>query len=487
MHIDLNRFSRCMVRCPRLFIASLLFLLTAVAHADAGLPPALARAFARAHVPASGISIYVQQIGAQQPLLAVHADTARNPASAMKLLSTLVALEVLGPGYTWKTEAYADGPVVNGRLHGPLYLKGYGDPYLVTESFWQLLRGLRAMGIERIDDGLVLDTSYLQPQVFSPAAFDGQPWRAYNTDANALLLNFQATKFRFYPDTAAHRLRIITDPTPDGWVVNNRIRLTNGRCRGWGRDVAIHIVPSAKANTVDLSGEYPASCGEHALYRVLTDAPRYIFTVFKSLWSQMGGQFSGGLAEDNVPAGATRLYTQDSPPLADVLRGINKFSNNVMARQLVLTLGAEQEGPPGTDEKGLAVLRGWLRARGLDFPELVLENGMGLSREERISARHLGQLLLTGYNSRYMPEFVASLPLGGVDGTLRTRFKGTPLVGRVHAKTGSLDGVKSLAGYLQDAHGRRWVVVFLQNYARADTPVGERAQDELLTWLYRQP
>ena len=464
-----------------------LLLCCSVARADDGLPSTLAHAFRRAHVPLDGISVFVQQVGAAQPLLALNADTPRNPASTMKLLSTLAALEELGPGYTWKTEAYAQHRVVDGRLQGALYLKGYGDPYLVSRSFWQLLHGLRAMGIERIDGDLVLDTTYLQPDAIDPAAFDGQPWRAYNVDANALLLNFQSTYFRFLPDVGARRLQVVADPQPEGWRIENRLRLTQGRCRGWGRDVAIRIARDDRGNTVRFSGTYPADCGEHRLYRVLANAPDYVFGVFKTFWSQLGGRFSGGLRAASVPAQAQRLYTQESPPLAEVLRGINKYSNNVMTRQLVLTLGAERAGTPGTDEKGLAVVREWLRTRGLDFPELVLENGVGLSREERISARHLGQLLLTGYNSSYMPEFMASLPIAGVDGTLRHRFVGTPLAGRLHAKTGSLDGVKSLAGYLQDAHGRRWVVAFLQNYARADTAIGERAQDELLTWLYQQP
>lgn len=444
--------------------------------------------FQRYRIAPAGFSLYVHEVGQAAPMWTFGEDEARNPASTLKLLTTLAGLEELGPAYIWKTEAYTAGTVQAGRLVGDLYLKGYGDPYLVTESFWGLLYGVRQLGIRHIEGNVVLDGSYLQPDGTDPADFDGQKWRAYNTQPSALLLNFQAINLRFVPDRRARVLKVIADPQSDQLQIDNRARLVSGACRGsWGRRLNLAIAHSDGRQILTVTGAYPAACGERDIYRVLSDAPAHVFGVFKSLWQQQGGTISGGVREATLPAGAQRLYAVDSRPLSDILRSINKYSNNVMTRQLVLTLGAERKGPPGTTAKGLAVLREWLQRAGFEFPELVLENGVGLSRIERISARHLGMLLLHAYNSRYMPEFMSSLPLAGYDGTLQRRFIGGELQGRVHAKTGSLDDVKTIAGYLLDARGRRLVFVMLHNGAAANTYAAEQLQEAVLQRLYDRP
>lgn len=473
----------------RKFVAfALMILFVGVLPAAAESPAdVVTRTLERYRVPADGFSFYAHEIGSSAPLAAFGEDVPRNPASVMKLLTTLVALEELGPAFTWKTEAWVDGAVRDGRLTGNLYLKGHGDPYLLTESFWGLLNGLRQMGLQHIDGDLVLDASYLQPDVADPGDFDGQRLRAYNTQASALLVNFQAFNFRFVPDPGERRLLIIADPHPEILTIDNQVRLTGGSCRGWGRGLNMQVRHEGSRDIVRFTGSYQASCGEHELYRVLSDAPQYVYELFKTLWPRHGGTFNGGLREALVPEGARRYASVESRPLAEILRAINKYSNNVMTRQLLLTLAAARTEPPGTTEKGTQVIRSWLARRGFEFPELVLENGTGLSREERISARHLGQVLLAGYNGRYMPEFVSSLPVAGLDGTLQKRFVSTSVEGWLHAKTGSLNNVRSLAGYLVDRQGRRLVVVLLHNHTSADTNAGEQVQESLLRWLYERP
>jgi D-alanyl-D-alanine carboxypeptidase/D-alanyl-D-alanine-endopeptidase (penicillin-binding protein 4) len=209
--------------------------------------------------------------------------------------------------------------------------------------------------------------------------------------------------------------------------------------------------------------------------------------MFRVLWTELGGRFEGEVREAAVPAGARLLATVNSPPLADIVRSINKYSNNVMARQLLLTLGAERSGAPGTTDKGIQVVHEWLKQRRLDFPELVLENGAGLSREEAISARHLGEVLLAAWRSPFMPEFVSSLPISAMDGTLRKRFNEAAFEGQMHLKTGSLRDVRSVAGYVQDRAGRRVIVVCLHNSSRADTAAGQAVQEAVLKWVYERP
>ncbi|HUW98466.1 MAG TPA: D-alanyl-D-alanine carboxypeptidase/D-alanyl-D-alanine-endopeptidase [Acidiferrobacter sp.] len=445
------------------------------------LPPPLVRLFAREHVPLDGISIYIQRIHSSRPILEFAAHKPRDPASVMKLVTALVGLDTLGPAYTWTTGAYARGAIKNGVLHGNLYVRGEGDPYLITKSFWDLLHGLRRLGIRRITGNLVLDQHYLKPPAGARGAFDGLRDRTYNVRPEALLVNFQAIEFRFLPGSAV--VRIIPDPDPTTLTVVNHLRLVDGHCGYWRAHVQLRIEHHAQGNAAIFTGDYPRACGNQHMYRVTDSNHQYLFGVFQELWRDQGGIFRGQLLMGGRPKGARLLYEVHSRPLADVLRSIDKYSNNVMGRLLVMTLGAVKEGRPGTNAKGLAVIRSWLVRHNLRLPHLVLRNGVGLSRSERITAFEVGQVLAYAYNSPYMPEYVSSLPIAGVDGTLRDRFLGTPVVGQFHGKTGTIDGVNTLAGYLQRGT-RRYVVVVLENYPGADTERGFRAEDGVVEWLY---
>jgi D-alanyl-D-alanine carboxypeptidase/D-alanyl-D-alanine-endopeptidase (penicillin-binding protein 4) len=462
----------------------LLALLAPAAGAQTTLPEPVTQALKREGVTPKGVSVYAHEIGQPKPLLAVAADTPRNPASTIKLLTTLAALEELGPAYRWKTEVYATGPVRDGRLEGDLDVKGYGDPFLVIEHFWRLLRALRLQGIESIGGDLVLDQSHFAREPGDPAEFDGRPERAYNVLPSALLVNFQAVNFRFLPDMAVGRVRVVAEPQPANLVIENQLRLTNEPCRGWNRHVSYRLTRDNGMEKATFSGRYDAGCGANELFRVVNESTRYVHGVFTALWRELGGRFDGGVREAPVPANARLLYAQESPPLADVVRSVNKYSNNVMARQLLLTLAAEKHGAPGTGEKGAEAVRAWLKRRGLEFPELVLDNGAGLSREGRISARHLGEVLLAGYSSPYMPEFLSSLPIAAVDGTLRDRLGA--LEGQAHLKTGLLNNVRGLAGVMRNRQGRRVAVVILHNHSQADGPAGRAVQEAVLEWVYNR-
>ncbi|HEY5682204.1 MAG TPA: D-alanyl-D-alanine carboxypeptidase/D-alanyl-D-alanine-endopeptidase [Sulfuricaulis sp.] len=437
--------------------------------------------------PTRGFSLYVHEIGETNPALAISADVPRLPASTIKLLTTLAALEELGPAWRWKTEAYVTEPVRDGRLAGDLYIKGYGDPYLVIEHFWRFLRALRAEGLETIDGNLILDQGHFEREMGDPADFDNQPLRAYNVLPAALLVNFQAVNFRFIPEPRAKRVLIVADPLPANVEVENRVALTDAPCRGWARALGLKLRHEADSTWVVFSGRYDADCGSHELFRVVSEPAPYILGLFRTLWTQLGGRFQGGVRERTVPAGASLYYTAWSPPLGDIIRSVNKFSNNVMARQMLLTLGAEQAGAPGTTEKGIQAVREWLKRRNLIFPELVLENGAGLSRTETITARHLAQVLLAGWHSPYMPEYISSLAVAAMDGTLRRRFSDAEFEGQMHLKTGSLRDVRSVGGYVLDRAGRRVVVVCLHNHPMADSPAGERVQEAVLKWVHERP
>ncbi len=464
----------------------LLAALSVAARPDTGLPPAVAKALAAAQIPASAVGVVVQELGASAPRLEVNAGAAMNPASTMKLVTTLAALELLGPAYTWKTTAWSSAPLDNGVLAGDLVLRGGADPRLTFEQFWLLLRQLRARGVGRIAGDLVLDRGLIAAE--ADGQFDDKPLRPYNVGPDALLLNFKAVRLRLVPDLDKQTVLALAEPEPANLDITNLIKLRagNGGCGDWKEGLRADLTQHANRWRLALTGSYPAACGEKTWNHGLLPHPAYIHGVFEQLWRELGGSLAGDVRDGAVPADARQLAAIESPSLAEIVRDINKYSNNVMARQLFLTLGAESLAErgrrPARTEDADAAVRAWLDSRGLRFPELVLDNGSGLSRRERISAGNLARLLAAAWSSPLMPEFVASLPLNAVDGTMKKRLNGNGITGRAHIKTGTLEGVKTIAGYVLDRNGRRQIVVFLVNHPNAGA--AQPAQDALLTWVY---
>ena len=464
-----------------------LFLLAALhlfAHADR-LPATVAKALKAAGIPQSAVAVVVQDVDGVSPRLTFNAGQAMNPASTMKLVTTFAALELLGPAYTWKTTAWSAAPLDRGVLAGDLTLRGSADPKLTFEQFWLLLRQLRARGVREIAGDLVLDRSLLAPMEHDPAAFDEKPLRPYNVGPDALLLNFKAIRLTLVPDTAAQAVNLVVEPEPGNLDIVNLLKLGNSGCPEDWRD-RLHADLARYENRwrLILTGSYPASCEEKTWRFGLMPHDDYLRGVFEQLWTELGGKLKGTVRDGLVPDDARQIAEIESQTLAEMVRDINKFSNNVMARQLFLTLGAEAGLRPVRNEDADAVVRAWLDSRNLRYPELVLDNGSGLSRRERISAGNLARLLAAAWQSPVMPEFVASLPLVAVDGTMKKRLNADGVAGRAHIKTGYLEGVRANAGYVLDESGRRQIVVFIINHPNARG--AQPALDALLGWVHEK-
>lgn len=466
------------------FLVLIITALPVLGLCENALPPDVLSSLKLRKAPEDSLSVYVENVDTGEPIVAWNEDTPRNPASVIKLLTTFVALDILGPTYTWKTEAYLLGDTSDDILKGDLLLKGYGDPYLVTERVWQMLREIRQTGIRKITGDLLIDDSYFDVPYNDPAKFDREPLRAYNVAPNALLMNFKVVRYYFEPDLKTAVVNIRTDPQLENLQIENKLRVAQGRCRGYQRGIT--LTPNFAVDHMVISGLFPSNCKSYSMDRTALSHNQYDYGLFKNIWNGSGGEFTGSYWNVIKPDKVEPLLVFQSLPLADIITKVNKHSNNVMARQLLFTLGAEKFAVPGTEEGGRQVVENWLRERQLDSAGLIIDNGAGLSRESRISAKVLAQVLRYAWRSPFMPEFLSSLSLPGLDGTLARRFRDEPLTGKAHIKTGRLDNVTSIAGYLQARSGKRYVVVALQNHADVQRGPGEEVQAALLRWLYEQ-
>ena len=462
---------------PR-FLAGLLIAGLVVSARAADLPLAFTTALSQAGIPLDHVAVMVQPLDSAEPMLSHNAEAALNPASVMKLVTSFAALNQLGPGYGWTTDVWANGAIEDRVLTGDLVIKGYGDPTLTLERMWLLQRALRARGVQHIRGNLVLDTSHFSLPILDPGAFDGEPFALYNAAPGALVANFNATTLRLKPD--ADQVLIVPDIALPGVTLTSRLLLTDrADCNGW-RDAMMPAFTQPERYELVVTGHYARSCGEQAWSLSLFEPAATFDFIFRGLWAESGGTLTGATVPGTAPQ-SEPLLKFTSETLTEALARLNKYSNNLMTRNLFLTLGAEREGAPATLEKGARAVRDALAQRGISTRKLVLENGAGLSRIERVSAEALNQLLHAAYHSPLFAEFQSSLPIVAVDGTLKRRFNGSALAGNAHLKTGTLRDVSALAGYVYTVNGQRVSFVMLVNHPNARH--SEAAQRALLEWV----
>ncbi len=471
--------------------ATLFSTLASLAASAQSLPPDVDALLARAKVPREALAAMVIDAapalnGKTQPLLSWRAASAMNPASVMKLVTTYAGLELLGPAFTWATPVYVDGSIKDGVLTGNLIIQGKGDPKLVMERLWLLLRRVQGLGIKSISGDIVLDHSAFAASAQNPADFDGEALRPYNVVPDALLVNFKSVVMTFVPNPGAGTASVNFDPPLAGVQIQASVPLSagaNGAALADCGDYRAQLRPEfADPLRLGFGGSYPAACGEKSWSIAYPDPASYAARAIGGMWQEMGGKLVGRVRDGLAPPGLKPVFEMASPPLAEVIRDINKYSNNVMAQQLFLTLSQQRSGV-ASNEASRDVVRGWWQSRlgGQDLP--VLDNGSGLSRLERVSPQGLARMLQTAYVSGAMPELMASLPIVGVDGTLK-RSKSRVSQGWAHLKTGTLRDSTALAGYVDAPGGRRLVVVAIVNHPNA--PAARPALDALVDWAVKE-
>jgi serine-type D-Ala-D-Ala carboxypeptidase/endopeptidase (penicillin-binding protein 4) len=460
-------------------------LCQSAARADDALPPAVMQALRSANVPADALAAVALPLG--PPSLFVRpwrhrAQVPMQPASTMKVLTSIVALDRLGASQRGHTELRSAAPVVDAVLQGDLVLVGGADPDLGLPQFWAMLMELREQGVTSINGDLLIDRTLFRPARLDIGvpAFDESPEFDYNAIPDALQLMGSLLPIEIKanansstsPSTGSVQVRSV--PALQGLGFDSAMTLGKAPCNAWDDDWKPAVVTQQEGRTlVTLQGVFPANCKQRAELQLI-DRSELAERLFRTLWSGLGGQWTGRVREladaAEKPTDTQLLVRRRSRPWGEVLRPLNKTSDNAHARLLYLLLGVPaMAAEPQSTTLALAEreVRRWLAEQKIDDAGLVLDNGSGLSRSERISPQQLAQMLAVAHRSRYAADLQMSLPVAGVDGTLRNRLKDSAATGWARLKTGTLRNVTALAGYVRDPQGRPWAVAMMINHDNA--------------------
>jgi D-alanyl-D-alanine carboxypeptidase/D-alanyl-D-alanine-endopeptidase (penicillin-binding protein 4) len=472
--------------------AALLASSPAAAAYDDELPPPVAAALVQAGLPADALGAIAIPQTFWARTWRHRADVPMQPGSAMKLVTTIVALDRLGPDQAGHTELHIAGAVDDGVLEGDLVLVGGADPDFDLPALWSLLFELRQRGVHTVSGNVVLDRTLFAPARLDIGVppFDDAPEWPYNVIPDALMLNGQLMGLALSSQGNGPASARLSPPLDGVNIDASAMALTDTPCADWDNDwLPPRLHESSPGQwQIALQGGFPRRCEARAALQLLdrnVTAERQV----RAVWASLGGHFRqapGSAREAALPAGAQRIAQHRARPWVEVLRPMNKASDNALARLLLLQLGvpAMSANPQATTlELAQRDVQRWFDEQRIAHDGLVIDNGSGLSRSERIAPRTMAQAIETALRGRHAPELLMSLPLAGVDGTMRRRLKGTPAEGWARLKTGTLKNVTALAGTVRDTRGDTWVVVAMINHDDANR--GRPVLDALVEWVAR--
>lgn len=439
------------------------------------------------NLPIEAIGLVVAPVrptGPGQRHLALGADRPLQPASTLKVLTTLAGLELLGPTWRGRTRVLGAGRIEHGVLHGDLVLEGGADMDLSAEALQALLRKVRDRGVKVIRGDLILDRSAFRPTRFDVGVppFDEAPEFEYNLIPDALTVDSNLLRMDLAFD-AAGTLQIHQHPRLEGLRITHELALVDAPCSRWGEGWKPPELRRRSFGRVDvvLRGTWPRGC-ERSLALNLIDRDEFIERLVRRQWTDLGGHWQGQVREAAAPPGAVVLAERFSRPLLELVRAINKVSDNARTRTLLLAIGRQAQGAVDepTLERADRAVRAWMAGKGIEHAGLVLDNGSGLSRTEKISAAQLEAVVRAGLMGPWAPEFLASLPIVGVDGFTRWRQADGSVPLQARLKPGGLRNVASVAGVVNDASGQPMIVVIILNHDNARAPVSRPIIDAVL-------
>ena len=443
------------------------------------LPAGINQIISKSGIPKKDISIYIKEAGKSKRVVAsLNADKARTPASVIKVLSTYAAVLKLGFDYRWPTKFYRTGKIKNGVLYGDLLVKGFGDQTLSDKDLPGIVAKIKAKGIRKITGNIVIDRSYFKVGTKDNSGFDQHTYSPYNAMPDAMMFNERVSTICVTPNRNA-----VTKQIPDGsYRVVNNLKPINKPCRGRYSWPSFKVDKSQSPTTVLLKGPISKHCGTRKLCQVITKPYKSFYYALKDALQKSGVSVKGGFRLNKIPGNAKELFTHYSKPLEKIVSKTAKKSNNLYARHLMLLLGAKMYGAPATLSKGRQAVSYILRSRGaLKSGPLHIDNGCGLSRSSKITAKILAGVLDDAY-TRYGMRWMKTLSIAGVDGTIKRRFRGTIVRNRAWMKTGTLKRVKNISGYVKSRNGRVYTTVILVNTTKGRWKAAQ-LQNNIIKWL----
>lgn len=392
------------------------------------------------------LGVYVESLTTGETIFKYNHNKSFIPASNNKLITSFAALNLLGKNYRYKTSFYSGGEITGGVLYGGVYVKGSGDPSFNTERLEAVVRDFTNEGIREIKGNIHLDDSYFDNMLYGSGWKDS--WRGdyYCPPIGTFSLNYNTIDILVTPGELGQSAKIEVIPS------QFKVKIVNNTETS-GKSSALSAKLDNNDEYLTVNGRINHRSGGQRFTISVNNPTRYFGVVLSNLIRESGIKFDGDILRARTPSWATKFYTSDSPPLHEILVDFNKDSVNIIGESLVKTIGANFTEAPGSWEKGSKVIEAYLKSMGMDG-ELTIADGSGLSKENSVSPYMLVKILSKAYgDSSFSEEFISSLPVAGVDGTLRKRFRHGKIRGRVMAKTGYLNGVRALSGFVKTETG----------------------------------
>jgi len=446
------------------------------------LPQVINEEIRKSGIAKKDISIYIKEAGKNngKVIASLNAHKTRTPASVIKVFTIYAAVLKLGFDYRWPTTFYTTGILQNGVLQGDLLIKGFGDPTLHDEDLEKIVSTIRDEGIRQVKGDIVIDRSYFKVGNKDSSNFDKYLYSAYNAMPDAMMFNERVSTISVIPN----KNEVYKKNVDESYKVVNQLKHVNKPCKGKYSWPGVKIDKSEVVPTVLLKGKISKRCGKRNICKVITKPYKSFYYALRDRLHDEGVIIEGNLQLRKIPQNATELFTHYSDTLEEIVSETAKKSNNLYARHLMLLLGAKLYGAPATLKKGRDAIVYILDSRGaLGKGTLMVDNGSGLSRTSKMNAKLLAQIYDDAYD-RYGTRWMEILSIAGVDGTIKRRFKNTVVKKHAWMKTGTLNRVKNIGGYVKNRAGKLYTVVILINSVRARYH-GAKLQNEIMEWLAR--
>jgi len=447
---------------------------------SAKIPEGIEEILARYSIDKSSISIDIEDIDTGVKVATLNEDVTRIPASIAKVFTTYSAILHLGFDYRYSTLFYYTGTITNGILTGDLIVKPYGDPNLKSEHIVAIVSKIKSKGINEVKGDIIIDRSFFNIPNLNSSGFDKYKYSPYNAMPDSMMFNERVSTI--YVKANSHGVKVEKQDNDGSYRVLNKVKAVNGSCRGSRSWVNIKVNEDYNKPLIVLSGKLSKRCDTKKVCKVLTKPYRAFYYAVKKQMREQGIKNRARLKLAKTPRYSKNLFIYKSKPLKEIVSTINKDSNNVMARQLMLTLGGYILNRPCTVSKGRRAVKKILTSNGIELDRrLFLANGCGLSRDSVVTAKTLTNLLRDAFNSKGQ-EWLDTLSIAGVDGTTKKRFKNSIVKGRGWFKTGTINKVKNIIGYVNSYSGRIYSVVILVNHPKSGGD-GANIQNDILKWL----